>query len=99
MAKRKAPKFWTEEIANLDDRAPQGIKVSWGCIRSDGHANHHSDFDPEESNDEVDNEERFDSDDSEESHGDAREHYENIAYGISEAHIVAAANLLQGKRS
>lgn len=30
MAKRKVPKSWAEEIANLDDPAPQGIKESRG---------------------------------------------------------------------
>lgn len=28
MAKRKIPKSWAEEIAELDDPAPQGIQVS-----------------------------------------------------------------------
>lgn len=80
MVKRKTPKSWAEEVAELDDPALQGTLT----IIAASHYNANGlDFDPEENvEDAVDNPEDSSYSSDNESQKDAREHYEDVGYII-----------------
>ena len=50
-------------------------------MRSCSDAKQSPEFDPEESHEDLDSEEQSDFDNSGESNGNAREHYESVGYG------------------
>lgn len=79
MPKRKAPKSWAEELAELEDPAPRG-KIYTHSFKSGNPANR-SDFDPEDDGvGEISEDEAELNSDSGESQADAREHYEDVGY-------------------
>ena len=79
MPKRKAPKSWAEELAELEDPAPRGKFNNYNLRK--GYPANGSDFDPEDEGvGEISKDEAESNSDSGESQADAREHYENVGY-------------------
>ena len=75
MPKPSIPRSWAEQLADLEDPAPEGIVLGRRCLF---HANTCvTDFDPE---DDVEAGEDSDEDDASTDGGEGREHYVDVGY-------------------